>query len=88
MNTASQPLQRHEITTMKNDPVITSRVLRSYRLMLEFYGMKLDSIDTGLLNRVMPETKYADRYHNLIREWLELYLVGCVSISPVFSSGL
>ena len=75
MNFASQPLQRHEITAMKSDPVIMSRILQSYRMMLEFYGMKLSSPDTGLLSRVMPETKYADRYNNLVRESSGFYLM-------------
>ncbi|KAJ3485255.1 hypothetical protein NLI96_g5092 [Meripilus lineatus] len=67
MNFASQPLQIHEITAMKKDPEVMGRVLQSYCMMLEFYGMKLDSPETGLLSRVMPESRYADRYRNLVR---------------------
>ncbi|KAL4249079.1 opioid growth factor receptor family protein [Abortiporus biennis] len=67
MNSASQPLQKHEIAAMKADPDITARLIRSYRLMLDFYGMNLDSPETGLLSRVAPETKYKERHRNLVR---------------------
>jgi len=45
--------------------VIVNRVLESYRLMLDFYGMELRSPETGLLARAEPEQKYKDRYRNL-----------------------
>ncbi|KAI0074117.1 hypothetical protein K474DRAFT_1710122 [Panus rudis PR-1116 ss-1] len=67
MNSYAQPLQRHEIEVMRKDPEIQGRVLRSYRLMLDFYGMNLDSEETGLLSRVKPESKCAERYRNLSR---------------------
>ncbi|KAK7690365.1 hypothetical protein QCA50_007022 [Cerrena zonata] len=67
MNMQSQPLQPHEIAAMKSDPNVKSRVLKSYRLMLDFYGMNLDFSDTGLLSRVKPEVKQQERYRNLTR---------------------
>ncbi|THH28264.1 hypothetical protein EUX98_g5924 [Antrodiella citrinella] len=67
MNPQSQPLQRHEITAMKTDKDIVARVLRSYRLMLDFYGMDLCSSETGLIKRVDPEAKNEERYRNLVR---------------------
>ncbi|CAL1712705.1 unnamed protein product [Somion occarium] len=67
MNSYAQPLQRHEITAMKKDPAIIARVLKSYRLILDFYGMNLDSSDTGRLSRVKPEAKCQERYRNLVR---------------------
>ena len=86
MNSASQPLQPHEITAMKADTVIMGRIMQSYRMMLEFYGMKLDSPDTGLLSRVTPETKNADRYRNLVRKSPQEGNEGIDSISiSVFS---
>lgn len=68
MNYQSQPLQQHELNTMRTDKEIVARVLRSYRLMLDFYGMDLSDPDTGLLKRVEPDTKNAERYRNLVRE--------------------
>jgi hypothetical protein len=68
MNFASQPLQRHEIRLMRAEPTIIQRVLQSYRLMLDFYGMRLVSADTGLIERVLPPRNYEARYQNLLRE--------------------
>ena len=68
MNFNSQPLQTHEIESMKADPVILERVIRSYQLMLDFYGMHLVSEETGLVDRVLPPRYFAPRYRNLVRE--------------------
>lgn len=64
MNFQSQPLQRHELDTLKSDPSVIERLLRSYRLMLDFYGMKLVNAETGLLER---SSNYSARYRNLVR---------------------
>ena len=53
---------------MKADAAIIERVIKSYSLMLDFYGMRLVSPDTGLVDRSLPPRNYADRYKNLIRE--------------------
>ena len=66
MNYESQPLQRHEVEAMKADETIVERVLRSYRLMLDFYGMRLEDSETGLLAR--SDKNYKDRYKNLTRK--------------------
>jgi len=65
MNFESKPLQRHEITEMKADDKIVARVLDSYQLMLDFYGMKLDSAETGQLSRADVERKQIEQYKNL-----------------------
>ncbi|PPQ63617.1 hypothetical protein CVT24_004370 [Panaeolus cyanescens] len=67
MNYESQPLQTHEIASMRADPKIMERILDSYRLMLDFYGMQLVAPDTGLLARVGPPRQFASRYRNLVR---------------------
>ncbi|KDR82797.1 hypothetical protein GALMADRAFT_238346 [Galerina marginata CBS 339.88] len=67
MNYESQPLQTHEIQDMQADPVVIARVIGSYRLMLDFYGMRLVSAETGLVDRALPPRNYAPRYHNLVR---------------------
>ncbi|OCH88684.1 hypothetical protein OBBRIDRAFT_795005 [Obba rivulosa] len=64
MNYESQPLQRHEITSIRADPDIIERVIRSFALMLDFYGMQLVDRNTGLLSRT---ENYQDRYRNLAR---------------------
>jgi len=81
MNGLSQPLQEHEIHDMKVLADVMTRVLRSYKLMLSFYGMSLIDEDTGLLDRSDYETRSMDpkkrnqsRYQNLVR--------ACFSLSP------
>ncbi|KAG6841992.1 hypothetical protein C0991_004483 [Blastosporella zonata] len=68
MNFASQPLQRHEIETMKAKAVILDRILSSYKMMLDFYGMRLISVDSGLVDRSLPPRNYESRYRNLVRK--------------------
>jgi Opioid growth factor receptor (OGFr) conserved region len=68
MNYDSQPLQTHEIESMKADPTILERVIKSYQLMLDFYGMHLVSKETGLVDRALPPRYFAPRYRNLVRE--------------------
>jgi len=67
MNYDSQPLQTHEIESMKADPIIIERVIKSYQLMLDFYGMHLVSKETGLVSRALPPRYFAPRYRNLVR---------------------
>ncbi|KAF8585102.1 hypothetical protein K439DRAFT_1646697 [Ramaria rubella] len=67
INFQSQPLQRHEITAMKNIPEVIARILTSYRLMLDFYGLRLVNPETGLLDRVLPPRDCHARYRNLTR---------------------
>jgi len=52
---------------MKADPEIIQRLQRSYEIMLDFYGMQLVSVDSGLVGRASPPRDYASRYQNLVR---------------------
>jgi Opioid growth factor receptor (OGFr) conserved region len=63
MNFESQALQPHEITSMRSSAEIMERIIKSYEMMLDFYGMRLVSAETGLLDR---SERFADRYDNLI----------------------
>ena len=67
MNWDSQPLQVHEREAMRASKDVIGRVVQSYRVMLDFYGMELQSTETGLLTRSKPERRSADRYRNLVR---------------------
>ncbi|CAG5134470.1 unnamed protein product, partial [Candidula unifasciata] len=51
MNWQAQPLQLHEAEAIKADPKASKRVLESYKLMLDFYGMQLVDEKTGELKR-------------------------------------
>jgi hypothetical protein len=66
MNYESQPLQRHEIAAMKANPIVVERIIRSYELMLDFYGMRLVSVETGLVDRCLPPRYFKPRYRNLV----------------------
>ena len=65
VNHEAQRLQKHEITAMKSDTAIMRRLLRSYTMMLDFYGMQLVSEDTGELQRT---ENWKERYRNLSRK--------------------
>lgn len=62
LNYAAQPLQKHEIKAMTKDETVMRRIVTSYKLMLDFYGMRLESEATGLIVR---STNYAAQYRNL-----------------------
>ena len=68
MNFESQPLQRHEIIAMTKEPIIIERMITSYRMMLDFYGMRLVSVELGLVDRVLPPRDFIRRYNNLVRK--------------------
>jgi len=72
MNFESQPLQRHEITSMTKEPLIIERIITSYRMMLDFYGMRLISAKSGLIDRVLPPRDFIRRYSNLVRKYFSI----------------
>ena len=47
MNSRSSALTREEIKYMKNDLQICRRFIRSYKMMLKFYGFELSCLKTG-----------------------------------------
>jgi len=64
LNYAAQPLQKHEIKAMTEDETIMGRILTSYKLMLDFYGMRLENEATGLISR---SENHTTQYRNLCR---------------------
>jgi hypothetical protein len=38
--------------------------------MLDFYGMRVVDMDSGLLDRSLPPRDFVARYRNLVREYL------------------
>jgi len=66
VNMLSQVLQPHEIEGIKADPQCRKRVIRSYGLMLDFYGMQLSNEETGALTR---SKKWKHRYAHLNRSF-------------------
>ncbi|KAG8986094.1 hypothetical protein FRB90_004230, partial [Tulasnella sp. 427] len=63
MNFDAQPLQLREIRVMTSNTEVIKRVLRSYTMMLGFYGMRLMDEETGLLRR---SSAFKPRYKNLM----------------------
>jgi len=64
MNFESQKLQPHEAKAMRKDEACRQRLLSSYELMLDFYGMRLVDRATGQVSRSL---NYKERYDNLNR---------------------
>jgi len=62
MNIRSQKLQPHEIEAIKTDHECAARLVRSYELMLDFYGIVLQNRETGELQR---SENWKSRYENL-----------------------
>eukprot|EP00048_Salpingoeca_helianthica_P013761 m.207087 g.207087 ORF g.207087 m.207087 type:complete len:235 (-) comp15539_c0_seq2:20-724(-) len=62
MNSFAQVLQRHEAEVFRTDPAIRTRVVRSYELMLDFYGFRLDAASGALT----PTPAHAERFRNLV----------------------
>ena len=52
---------------MKADAQVIRRILQSYKIMLEFYGMQLQSEETGLLGRALPPESCSLHYKNFLR---------------------
>ncbi|WWD22397.1 hypothetical protein CI109_106888 [Kwoniella shandongensis] len=59
VNPRAQPLEPHEIKAMEQDSDITARLLRSYKMMLRFYGIEFDS------GRLQPSPDHKERLDNL-----------------------
>ncbi|CAF2865562.1 unnamed protein product [Rotaria sp. Silwood2] len=64
LNWHIEPLQKHEIESIKKDDQALKRILISYKLMLDFYGFKLINEKTGEIDR-LPDDSYKSRFHNL-----------------------
>lgn len=64
---------------MKEDENITQRIITSYKLMLDFYGMRLENEATGLISR---SKNYEVQYRNLCSTFFCLDLVSQFEIRP------
>ncbi|XP_070566946.1 uncharacterized protein [Ptychodera flava] len=62
MNYQSQELQLHEAEGIKRDKKAWARVLKSYEMMLDFYGMKLVDKEKGTIQRA---ANWKGRYRHL-----------------------
>lgn len=69
MNMDASRLLPHEIGMMRNNEEIICRLVKSYEMMLDFYGMRLLS-DTGLLGRSRLPRDFKARSRNLLSKCL------------------
>lgn len=63
MNSQAQPLMKHERAAMRADPAAMANFVRSYKMMLDFYGMELADDATGAVQR--RAEGFQPRYLNL-----------------------
>lgn len=69
MNYAAPPLRPPVLEAMKNDQAVIARIIKSYKMMLDFYGMQLLSEETGLVARAESQEKRRKQYRNLEGEY-------------------
>ncbi|KAL6070181.1 Opioid growth factor receptor [Balamuthia mandrillaris] len=62
LNSSAQKLNKEEAKMMREDLAMAKRLVKSYQLMLHFYGMRLADKRTG---RIIRRKNYAPRYSNL-----------------------
>jgi len=66
LNHHAQRLQLHEAKSISSDPILQGRVITSYELMLDFYGMQLLDRTTGAVARA---ENWKQRYSHLNRSF-------------------
>lgn len=65
LNYQADPLQKWEADKIAADPTLQGRIIKSYQLLLNFYGMRLYDEKTGDIRR--NEKNFEARYDNLER---------------------
>ncbi|KAL4224936.1 hypothetical protein ACF0H5_015632 [Mactra antiquata] len=66
LNMHAQELQLHEIEKLKKNKTARKRVLTSYKMMLDFYGMELLNEKDGIIGRA---DNWRDRFQHLNRSY-------------------
>jgi len=84
VNYRAQPLQAHEIEIIASDPTVLNRLLRSYKMMLAFYGIDFNG---GILR---PSSESRERLQNLYYHPHNLLritrILKCISEFPTLST--
>jgi Opioid growth factor receptor (OGFr) conserved region len=62
MNYQSKELYKDEAALMRSDPAVAERIVRSYRLMLCFFGLVLEDDTAGTIGRA---NDFAERFQNI-----------------------
>ena len=69
LNEYADPLQVHEARVIRADAEMQERLLKSLKLMLDFYGMELDEENTLVVVRHSDPLVCAKQYRNLCESW-------------------
>ncbi|KYQ93796.1 hypothetical protein DLAC_05189 [Tieghemostelium lacteum] len=65
VNFSAYKLEYVEAELFRTDLEIAIRIIQSYRMMLNFYGMRLVNVTTGEINRINDKIFQKQRYSNL-----------------------
>lgn len=66
LNFSAQPLTKHEAKLFCESKEMQDNIIKSYEMMLDFYGLKLDDKTTGQVSR---GDNYVERYSHLNRSF-------------------
>lgn len=66
MNWSSQVLQQQEKKIMQTEPEIRQRILKSYEMMLDFYGFELVNAENGTIQRSPDKAHWQNQFRNLV----------------------
>ena len=69
LNFHSSPLQPHEAKTIRESPELKTRVLVSFKIMLDFFGMDLDDENPLVITRHADHRVCRQRYMNLMESY-------------------
>ena len=85
MNSRIHPLQPHEAEAIQADPACMKRLLRSYELILDFWGFSLSSASTGAVRTVSAERvgNLVASTHNFLRVTRVLKSLGELGMEEV-----
>ncbi|XP_052785370.1 uncharacterized protein DDB_G0290685-like [Mya arenaria] len=67
LNYHAQALSEEEAKIIRNDDTMRDRVLQAYKMMLDFYGMELEDVNSGKVRRC--ETNWKERFEHLNRSY-------------------
>lgn len=72
MNFESRPLSKEGASLIRQDPECCKRVIKSYRMMLKFYGFVLTDERTGRLERDANPEERLDNLNYSAHNWLRV----------------
>lgn len=71
LNYHSHPLQLHELETMRSDSSTKEKLLKSFQMMLKFYGSKLSDEDGTVIRKRNHEWHYKNLNRFVLNNFIE-----------------